>query len=174
MIKFGILTICLAVPDLIQLLQGSSVGLERAIKKLRVCWGRKVLADSKNGAQSGNYSESDYEQASGISKRQVEKKIHEIAKKVDRVWQVDKSILEKYSGISKVPSSLSSRNIVAAISPQNDKLNNSSIQPQLLKENLAVNENKGDTTDKQDECQSPARKRLKLTETQPSSPVIIT
>ena len=145
------------------------MGLEKVIKKLRVCWGRKVLADRRNGAQSGNYSESDYEQASGMSKRQIEKKIHEIAKKVDRVWQVDKSVLEKYSGINKVPS-LPSRNIVAAISPQNNN-HDTSVQPQLLKENLAVNENKVDTTDKQD---SPARKRLKLTETQPSSPVIVT
>ena len=163
----------LAVPDLIQLLQGSSMGLDKAVKKLRICWGKKVLADRRNGTQPENYSESEYEQASNISKRQVEKKIQEIAKKVDRVWQVDKSVLERYSGI-KVPSLPPSNNIVAAFSSPNNKHNDSPIQPQVLKENLAVNENKGGATDKQDEYYSPASKRLKLTETQPSSPVIIT
>lgn len=168
------------MPDLIKLLQGRSVGLERTIKNLRVNWGRKVLAERGNNGEtigSGCYSESDYEQASGISKRQVEKKIHEIAKKVDRVWQVDKSILEKYN-IPSPPSNtfdLHSK-ITDASSKHHDC---PPIQKYILKENISLNKPRVDITDKQDMSfskqdgsYSPARKRLKLTET--SLPVVIT
>ena len=155
------------MPALVHLLQGSSVGLEKAIKRLRVYWGRKVLVDKGNGEiQSRNYTDSDYEQASGISKRQLEMKIHEIAKKVDRVWQVDKLVLEKYPTTHL---QLNSNNIdlhSKITSPQNQYNCPFLIKPHLLKENLALyDNNKGATSDKQDEC---PRKRLKLTETQSS------
>ena len=156
----------LAIPDLIELLQGSSVGLERAIKNLRVNWGRKVLANrsSSESIQSGQLTESDYEQASDISKRQLEKKIHEIAKKVGRVWQVERSVLEKYK-IQLPPSN--KLNLCPDISPENTLL-----QPHLLKENLTLNKTKVNINDKHDESSSPARKRLKLTETQSPSLVV--
>lgn len=145
------------------------MGLERAIRNLRVYWGRKVLADKGNGEiQSGQqYSESDYEQASGIAKRQLERKIHEIAKKVDRVWQVDKSVVEKYS------TSLVLKNRVDLYtSPQSNHSGYSSfIKPHVLKENFTPDEDKGGAIEKQDECHSPAIKRLKLTETQ--SPALV-
>ena len=168
------------MPDLIKLLQGKSVGLERAIRNLRVNWGRKVLADRGNNGEttgSGCYSDSDYEQASGISKRQLEKKIHEIAKKVDRVWQVDKSILEKYNIPSPPSNKFDLHSKITAVSPRHH--NCPPIQKYVLKENLSLNKTQVDITDKQDRsfskqdgCHSPAIKRLKLTET--SSSVIIT
>lgn len=149
------------------------MGLERTVKNLRVYWGRKVLANKSNGEiQSAHYSESDYEQASGISKRQVEKKIHEIARKVDRIWQVAKSVLEKYSVTSLSKSKPDLHSKVMDVSPRESIISESSpIHRYLLKENLTVNEeNKCDIiTGKQDDCHSPARKRLKLTETQSSS-----
>lgn len=147
------------------------MGLDRAIKKLRVYWGRKVLADNSNGEiQSGRYSETDYEQASGISKRQVEKKIHEIAKKVDRVWQINKSVLEKYPQI-EIPSprnkfGLHSKSMDTSL--QNNHGNYSPIQSDV-KENVALNENK---SSEQGDCQSPVLKRLKLIETQTPSVLI--
>jgi len=170
---------------LIEILQGSSVGLDRAIKKLRVYWGRKVLADKSNSEnQSDCCTESDFEQASGISKRQVEKKIHEIAKKVDRVWQVDKSVVEKYSGIKATP--LVEKHSTTPLST--NKLNfhpkTPNVLPQnLLKENLTQDEDKDDrsllciedTSDKYDDnenlCHPPPKKWLKLTKTQ-SLPVM--
>ena len=158
------------MPGLIKLLQGRSVGLEKAIKNLRVNWGRKVLANDNNGEsiQLGHYSDSDYEQASGISKRQVEKKIHEIAKKVDRMWQVDKSVLEKYKILSP-PSNKFDLSKIMDVLPQNKHQDCLLIHPHVLKENLTLNKTKG--TDKQDEPCSPSRKRLKLTEI-PSSLVM--
>ena len=154
------------------------MGLERAIKNLRVNWGRKVLAERGNNGEttgSGCYSDSDYEQASGISKRQAEKKIHEIAKKVDRVWQVDKSILEKYNIPSPPSNKFDLNSKTTDASPKHHDC--PTIRKYILKENLS--QNKADITDKQDRSffkqdgsHSPARKRLKLTET--SSPVIIT
>ena len=147
------------------------MGLERAIKNLRVNWGRKVLASRSNGEsiQSGHLTESDYEQASDISKRQLEKKIHEIAKKVDRVWQVDRSVLEKY----KIQSSPSHKlNLYTDIVPENKYQFSPLLQPHLLKENLTLNKTKVNINDKHDESCSPVRKRLKLTETQSPSLVI--
>ena len=151
------------------------MGLEKVIKNLRVNWGRKVLGDNSNGetTQSGHYNDSDCEQASGISKRQVERKIHEIAKKVDRVWQVDKSVREKYKILSP-PSKIHSK-----IMDENKQHDSPPIQPYVLKENRILNKTKADVTDKQDGLlskedgiHSPTRKRLKLTEI--SSPVVIT
>ena len=156
---------------MIELLQGSSVGLGRAIKNIRVNWGRKVLANrsSSESIQSGQLTESDYEQASDISKRQLEKKIHEIAKKVGRVWQVERSVLEKYK-IQLPPSN--KLNLCPDISPENKYQFSTLLQPHLLKENLTLNKTKVNINDKHDESSSPARKRLKLTETQSPSLVV--
>lgn len=158
-----------AMPDLIQILQGNSVGLDRAVKKFRDHWGRKMAAgksSSSDAIQSACYSEGKYEQISGISKRQVEKKIHEIAKKIDRVWQVDKSVLQKYSVLSNSKLDLYSKVDISSH-------DHSPIQLHPLKENFTkLNEKKVDIIDKQDDCHSPAIKRLKLTETQSPSLVV--
>ena len=165
--------------DLIKLLQGSSIGLERTIKKFRINWGRKMLAEK--GIQLDSCSDSDFEQASGISKRQLEMKISQIAKKVHRVWQVDETILKKYAA-AKSPSSST---LFATKSPpdhtksssspvvQSYHNNNQFIQAHHLKENHLLPQKPSNSpvssqVNKQDEspCGSPANKRLKLTETQ--------
>ena len=150
------------MPELVKLLHGSSVGLERAIKRLRVYWGRKVVGD-----QTEHYSESDYEVASGISKRQVEKKIHEVAKKVDRVWQVDKSVLEKYSIAETLSLSSNKLNLYSKFADVSLQNKHSDYSACLLKENLVLNEDKCDVKQEDENwCHSPAKKRLKLTNTQ--------
>lgn len=120
-----------AMPDLIRLMHGSSTGVNRLIKTFRVHWGAKKLqhALSDVGSPSNTHpvdlnSENtksvsplpipktpnfkspnqtvEFENASGISKRQLEKKIHEIAIKEPRPpshkpqWYVHDSILLKY------------------------------------------------------------------------------
>jgi len=162
--------------DLIKLLQGSSIGLERAVKKFRISWGRKALAEK--GVQLDSCSDSDFEQASGISKRQLEMKINHIAKKVDRVWRVDETILKEYA-VAKSPSS--SPFAINKTSPDHTKTpvqschtSNQFITAAHLKENhLLCQETNNPSVssqvvNKQDEspCGSPAKKRLKLTETQ--------
>lgn len=162
--------------DLIKLLQGSSIGLERAIKMFRINWGRKMLAEK--GIQLDSCSDSDFEQASGISKRQLEMKITQIAKKVDRMWRVDETILKKYT-VAKSPSSSSlfatksSHGKPPNSSVQSHHINNQFIQAHHLKENHLssqepINSLASSQVNKQSEspCGSPAKKRLKLTETQ--------
>ena len=158
--------------DLIKLLQGSSIGLERAIKKFRIDWGRKMLAEK--GIQLDSCSDSDFEQASGISKRQLEMKITQIAKKVDRMWRVDETILKKYT-VPSSPSLLATKSLPSHANPPNSSVQSHHINNQLyhLKENHLssqepVNSPVSSQVNKQGEspCGSPAKKRLKLTETQ--------
>jgi len=158
--------------DLVKLLQGSNIGLERAIKKFRINWGRKMLGEK--GIQLDSCSDSDFEQASGISKRQLEIKITQIARKVDRMWRVDETILKKYT-VAKSPSSFATRSPPSHTNPSaKSHLSNSQFIPaHHLKENHLLSQEPNNSAissqvNKQDEssCGSPAKKRLKLTETQ--------
>lgn len=120
------------MPDLIRLMHGSSIGVTRLIKTFRTHWGAKRLQQSATSDRSedatrhtpptdSNTRQSsppllipntpnfkspnqtvEFENASGISKRQLEKKIHEIAIKESRPpshkpqWYIHESILHKY------------------------------------------------------------------------------
>ena len=104
----------IAMPELIKLVHGSAMGVGRLIKTFRVYWGKKVLTTS---SETGNSNLSDpvletpnshqndttkYENASGISKRQLEIKIQSIATKDLRpphskpVWCVHDFVLQHY------------------------------------------------------------------------------
>ena len=120
------------MPDLIRLVHKNSMGLGRLMKTFREYWGAKVIASSggdpmgmrersispsndstkatstenspfckpKTPGPTGNSSE--LENASGISKRQLEKKIQSMAVKEARppshkqLWYVHDSVLQKY------------------------------------------------------------------------------
>ena len=102
------------MPELIRLVHGSAMGVGRLIKTFRVHWGRKVLTSSSEPSSSNssepiletpNSHQKDttkYENASGISKRQLEIKIQSIAIKESRpphskpVWCVHDSVLQRY------------------------------------------------------------------------------
>ena len=109
-----------AVPDLIRIMHKSSIGVARIIKTFRVHWGAKKLQssqttpitadtraeDSSNIPKSPNSSppdNSNLENASRMSKRQIERKIHEIAVKASRPptsrprWYVHDEVLAKYN-----------------------------------------------------------------------------
>lgn len=118
---------CAAVPDLIRLMHKSSIGVSRIIKTFRMHWGAKKLTPPPSNQTTptkvpkeldtmtspktlagrsppDNSNSNSLENASGISKRQVEKKIHEIAVKEYRsfsshrsVWYVHEAVMEKYN-----------------------------------------------------------------------------
>ena len=112
--SFTVCSCSTAMPELIRLVHGSAMGVGRLIKTFRVHWGRKVLTSSSESSSS-NLSEpiletpnshqkdtTKYENASGISKRQLEIKIQSIAIKESRpphskpVWYVHDSVLQRY------------------------------------------------------------------------------
>lgn len=103
------------MPDLIRFVHGSSLGLQRIIKEFRQLWGAKKVSkakaegdvehtltaeDSLTAAQGKENV--DYSTVCGISKRQLECKIQQIAKKEARLpdyrhrFYVHSDVLEKY------------------------------------------------------------------------------
>lgn len=107
------------MPDLIRLIHKSSIGVNKIIKTFRTHWGAKVSINSPNPVppaedkpvdstpKSTNPTQmQEYANASGISKRQLEKKIQAIAKKEVRVpmgrpvWYVHESVMKQY-GLSQ-------------------------------------------------------------------------
>ncbi len=112
---------CAAVPDLIRLIHKSSIGVSRIIKTFRMHWGAKKLTPPPSNQTTPTKASKEFdmmtspktlsspdnsnlENASGISKRQLEKKIHEIAVKEYRppnhrrcMWYVHETVMTKYS-----------------------------------------------------------------------------
>ena len=97
-----------AMPDLIHLVHGSSMGLSRLIKTFQAEWGAKICAPSTpSGPLSPTAATPETPQAlvsaCGISKRQLERKITAIATKEQRpscskpLWYVHDAVLQKYS-----------------------------------------------------------------------------
>ena len=104
------------MPDLITLVHNSPMGLSRLVKTFRLHWGRKILESRDVSTPSPppfpsagavtspptSRKETDYENACGISKRQLEMKIQQIASKGVRppftrsVWTVHDSVLQHY------------------------------------------------------------------------------
>lgn len=104
-----------AMPELIRLVHGSAMGVGKLIKTFRMHWGAKQICSSSNPGNS-NSSEpvletptsqqsntTQYESASGISKRQLEIKIQSMAIKELRppnnkpVWYVHDPVLKQYN-----------------------------------------------------------------------------
>jgi len=103
------------MPELIRLVHGSAMGVGKLIKTFRMHWGAKLICSSSNPGIS-NSSEpvletptsqqsntTQYESASGISKRQLEIKIQSMAIKELRppnnkpVWYVHDPVLKQYN-----------------------------------------------------------------------------
>ena len=142
---------CTAMPDLIRLVHKNSMGLGRLMKTFREYWGAKVTASGsgdpvgtreRNTSPSNNSTKatltenspfckpktpgltgngSELENASGISKRQLERKIQSMAVKEARppshkqLWYVHDSVLQKYGidGTALSPLQVASPSIVA-------------------------------------------------------------
>lgn len=104
------------MPELIRLVHGNAMGLHRLVKTFRIHWGAKVKENTEGSPiqSSANpttlpqtpktsCSATDYEAASGISKRQLERKIQTIATKEIRppthkpLWYVYNSVLQQYN-----------------------------------------------------------------------------
>ena len=112
------------MPDLIRLVHGASMGLNRLIDTFRAHWGAKKYHEQLNPSSSitntldqsppslppthlistpKTPTNNIYAQVSGISKRQLEKKIQAIATKVSRppthkyLWNVHDDVFKQYS-----------------------------------------------------------------------------
>lgn len=105
------------MPDLIRLIHGNSIGVSRIVKTFRMHWGAKKVAPPPSvettptdlscttspKTPTVRMDSCRLENASKISKRQLEKKIHEIAVKESRspgykpVWYVHNEILAKHN-----------------------------------------------------------------------------
>lgn len=103
-----------AMPDLIRFVHGSPLGLQRVIKEFRQLWGAKkasktVASDGENTLTAKDTPTAacgkenvDYSTVCGISKRQLESKIQQIAKKESRPpdykhrFYVHRDIFNKY------------------------------------------------------------------------------
>ena len=105
------------MPDLIRLIHKSAIGVGKIIKTFRTHWGAKIstnppstpLPDVLDSTPKSNPNATlfqEYANASGISKRQLEKKIQAIATKETRpplnrsVWYVHETVMKQY-GLSK-------------------------------------------------------------------------
>ena len=102
------------MPDLIRFVHGSSLGLLRIVKEFRQLWGAKkaskmaasdggnTLAAKETPSAACGKENVDYSTVCGISKRQLESKIQQIAKKESRPpdykhrFYVHRDILDKY------------------------------------------------------------------------------
>lgn len=102
------------MPDLIRLIHKSAMGVAKIVNAFRTHWGAKVSMNSPNPppnplpdkVDSTPKSTSQYANASGISKRQLEKRIQAIATKEARpphskpMWYVNDSVMKQY-GLSQ-------------------------------------------------------------------------
>ncbi len=102
------------MPDLVSLVHGSSMGIARLMKTFRVHWGARMAADTNRDKDSPSppsstlplatpQRDAEYETASGISKRQLERKILAIATKEQRqghhrpIWYVQDAVMQQYN-----------------------------------------------------------------------------
>ena len=104
------------MPELIRLVHGSAMGVRKLIKTFRMHWGAKMISSSSKPGSSNSIEPplletptphpsniTQYESASGISKRQLEIKIQSMAIKELRppnndkpVWYVHDPVLKQY------------------------------------------------------------------------------